>query len=261
MKIIIDERETLIFEQCNIQSTSYKTIQIIKQVLPLGDFILTTEQDETIAIIERKTLQDLLASIKDGRYEEQSYRLSNSIDSQKVQVFYLLEGNLSSLRTIQEKKLIYSVITSLHFFKGFQTLRTYSSNETSELLLCMADKIERNFQKGLSLKKTSQNNINGESNNIPSEEIANYCTVVKKIKKENITPENIGEIILSQIPGISSVTAIAIMKNFNNISLLIDTMKQNPNCLENIQYETNGKMRKISKSCIQSIIKYLLPSM
>ena len=97
--------------------------------------------------------------------------------------------------------------------------------------------------------------------NIPSEEIANYCTVVKKIKKENITPENIGEIILSQIPGISSVTAIAIMKNFNNISLLIDTMKQNPNCLENIQYETNGKMRKISKSCIQSIIKYLLPSM
>ena len=93
----------------------------------------------------------------------------------------------------------------------------------------------------------------------PSNEIANYCTVVKKVKKENITPENISEIILSQIPGISSVTAIAIMKNFQHISLLIDEIKKHPDCLDNIQYETNGKMRKISKSCIQSIIIYLLP--
>ena len=257
MKIIIDERETLIFDHCNslFNIQPYKSIVISKQVLPLGDFILTTDQDETVAIIERKTLQDLLASIKDGRYEEQSYRLANSVELQNIPIFYLIEGGMSSLRTNQEKKLIYSVITSLHFFKGFQTLRTYSPIETAELLLCMVDKIERNFQKGLSLKKTQS----VCDNEIPKE-VANYCTVVKKVKKENITPDNIGEIILSQIPGISSVTAIAIMKKFHNISFLIDEMKKHPDCLENIQYETNGKMRKISKSCIQSIIIYLIPT-
>ena len=37
---------------------------------------------------------------------------------------------------------------------------------------------------------------------IPNEKT--YTNVVHKVKKKNITPENIGEIILSQIPGIST---------------------------------------------------------
>ena len=41
-----------------------------------------------------------------------------------------------------------------------------------------------------------------------------YVDVIKKEKKKNITPENIGEIILSQIPGVSSHTSKVIMKNF-----------------------------------------------
>ena len=40
--------------------------------------------------------------------------------------------------------------------------------------------------------------------------------VVKKVKKENITPENIGEIILSQIPGVSSHTSQIIMNKFGS---------------------------------------------
>jgi len=257
MKIIVDERETLLFEQCNmlltITNNPYKGVQLIKQVLALGDFILTKDNDEPVAIIERKTLQDLLASIKDGRYEEQSYRLANTV--RDIPIFYLIEGTISSLRTEQEKKLVYSAMTSLHFFKGFQTLRTHSSTETAELLICMADKIERNLQKGVPLKHS---NTIATQDGIPSN-VANYCTVVKKVKKENITPENIGEIILSQIPGISSVTAVAIMKQFTSISNLIDELKKNPDRLENIQYETNGKLRKINRTCIQSIITYLIP--
>ena len=257
MKIIVDDREILIYEQCNMLLTmvnnSYKNIQLTKQVLALGDFILTKDNDEHVAIIERKTLQDLLASIKDGRYEEQSYRLANTI--RDIPIFYLIEGNISSLRTEQEKKLVYSAMTSLHFFKGFQTLRTHSSTESAELMVSMADKIERNLQKGVPLKHIATN----ASPDGQTTEVANYCTVVKKVKKENITPENIGEIILSQIPGISSVTAVVIMKQFTSISNLIDELKKNPNRLDNIQYETNGKLRKINRTSIQSIITYLIP--
>lgn len=255
MKIIVDEREILIYGNLTLTlvNTQYKNIQLIKQVLELGDFILTKDNDEPVAIIERKTLQDLLASIKDGRYEEQSYRLANTV--RDIPIFYLIEGTISSLRTEQDKKLVYSAITSLHFFKGFQTLRTHSSTETADLLICMADKIERNLQKGVPLKHCNTiTTPDGISSNV-----ANYCTVVKKVKKENITPENIGEIILSQIPGISSVTAVAIMKQFTSISNLIDELKKNPDRLENIQYETNGKLRKINRPCIQSIITYLIP--
>lgn len=251
MKIIIDEREPLIFEKLItiIQQNPSKNIQITKQVLHLGDIILTNDADETITIIERKTLQDLLSSIKDGRYEEQSYRLMNTENSNKTIVFYLLEGMMSSLRTEQEKKLIYSVIASLHFFKGFQTLRTSSSNETAEMIFAMADKIERNIQKGIPLLRTIENTSD------PGEPV-HYCNVVKKVKKDNITPDNIGEIMLSQIPGISSVTAIAIMQKFQNISHLIHEIKIDPTCLENIQYETNGKIRRINKSSVQNILLY-----
>jgi ERCC4-type nuclease len=266
MKIIVDERETLLFEQCNLLLTlpnsPYKNIQLIKKVLDLGDFILTRGDDEPVAIIERKTLQDLLASIKDGRYEEQSYRLANTV--RDIPVFYLIEGTISSLRNEQEKRLVYSVMASLHFFKGFQTLRTHSYLETAEMLICMTDKIQRNLQKGIPLKRTvSQASQGSQGTMVPechTSDVANYCTVVKKVKKENITPENIGEIILSQIPGISSVTAVAIMKHFSSISNLIDELKKNPARLENIQYETNGKLRKINRTCIQSIITYLIPA-
>lgn len=255
MKIIVDEREILIYGNLTLTlvNTQYKNIQLIKQVLDLGDFILTKDDDEPVAIIERKTLQDLLASIKDGRYEEQSYRLANTI--RDIPIFYLIEGNISSLRTEQDKKLVYSAMTSLHFFKGFQTLRTHSSTESAELIIYMADKIDRNLQKGIPLKHIATNS----SPEGQTTEVAKYCTVVKKVKKENITPENIGEIILSQIPGISSVTAVAIMKHFTSISNLIDELKKNSDRLENIQYETNGKLRKINRTCIQSIITYLIP--
>ena len=255
MKIIVDEREILIYDNLTLTlaNTQYKNIQLIKQVLDLGDFILTKDNDEPVAIIERKTLQDLLASIKDGRYEEQSYRLVNTV--RDIPIFYLIEGTIHSLRTEQDKKIVYSAMTSLHFFKGFQTLRTHSSTESAELMVCMADKIERNLQKGIQIK----HGVTNSSHEGQNTEVANYCTVVKKVKKENITPENIGEIILSQIPGISSVTAVAIMKHFTSISNLIDELKMNPVRLENIQYETNGKLRKINRTCIQNIITYLIP--
>ena len=84
-----------------------------------------------------------------------------------------------------------------------------------------------------------------------------YCTVIKKKKNANITPENFGEIILCQIPTISSTTAIAIMKEFLTINNLIEKLKINENCLNEITTETNSKKRKISKTSIKNIIKFL----
>ena len=85
-----------------------------------------------------------------------------------------------------------------------------------------------------------------------------YVHVIKKIKKENITPENIDEIMLCQIPNISSITAIAIIQKFKTINNLITCIKENENCLKDISY-TNSKnqTRKINKTCLTNIIKFL----
>ena len=251
MKIIIDEREASLHEKCNavIQIGDLKNISIIKQVLPLGDVLFKSNDDVLICIIERKSLNDLLSSIKDGRYEEQSYRLSHNGECSLHQVIYLIEGMMSTLRTPQEKKLVYSCIASLNCFKGFSVMRSNSIQETAEMLVWMADKIDRKSAKTPIVTCTNEiATINTEQN---------YCTVVKKIKKDNITPDNIGEILLCQIPGISSTTAIAIMQHFTSFSHLMDEIKSNPNCLDNLTCESNGKIRKINKKCLESIITYL----
>jgi ERCC4-type nuclease len=271
MKIIIDIREQSLFDifLLKFAENANNNIQILKQVLPLGDILFVSDHDIPICIIERKTLQDLLASIKDGRYKEQSYRLSNSTEYHKHNIFYLVEGIMSTLRTSQEKTTIYSAMASLQLFKGFSFIRSSSQNETVDLLINMADRIHRGIKNGetfaysntmkidSSISNEMTENVIIESNT-SNENIANYCNVVKKVKKENITPENIGEIILCQIPGISSVTAIAIMQKFTNFNDLMNELKINPDCLNNFTVETNGKIRKINKTSIENIKKYLL---
>ena len=89
-------------------------------------------------------------------------------------------------------------------------------------------------------------------------ETDNYCSVVKKVKKENITPDNIGEILLSQIPGISNVSAKAIMIQFKTFPNLILKMNEDDTCLKNITYvNEKNQTRKISKLIISNMIKYL----
>jgi ERCC4-type nuclease len=282
-------------------------VDLSKEVLPIGDVLIQTNEGKDVLIIERKTFADLLSSIKDGRYEEQSYRLLNSSGFPPHSVFYLLEGMFSQLRTGIESKIIYSAMTSLQFFKGFSVHRAATTQESAEWILHMAEKIGREFSKGripYYLTNAYLGNLhkstNGEDASRPKNALypfsnrqsetvnatepggatepvgstesggatelvgateptsSNYCTVVKKVKKDNVTPENIGEIILCQIPGISSVTAMAIMKEFKTFPHLITELQRNPQCIENMTIETNGKTRKINKSSLENIRKYLL---
>jgi ERCC4-type nuclease len=268
MRIIIDERETALYERCQTllaNQPNLSNIQLSKEVLPLGDILLkpTLKEGNTDDIIylmiERKSFSDLLASIKDGRYEEQSYRLEHSSGLPVHSIIYLLEGMFSQLRNDSDKKIIYSAMTSLQFFKGFSVQRTSMMSETAEWLIHMANKIERKITEGAKPYYTKTEPTEKTENSIEQvkNDPANYCTVVKKVKKENVTPENIGEIILCQIPGISSVTAIAIMKHFGTFPRMIHELQNNPTCLENLTIETNGKIRKISKTSLENIRQYL----
>ena len=93
MKLIIDKRESDLYNKTKIHLEKYKfnNIVIYNEVLQLGDVMIKTDEDEIILIIERKTISDLLSSIKDGRYAEQSLRLSNE-NCSNHQIIYLIEG-------------------------------------------------------------------------------------------------------------------------------------------------------------------------
>jgi ERCC4-type nuclease len=263
MKIIIDERETTLYEKCqqilDANKEDYQDIHLSKRVIPLGDILVETDVDETISIIERKSLSDLLASIKDGRYEEQSHRLLWSSQIHPHNIVYLVEGMLSSLRNVQEKRTIYSAITSIQLFKGFSIMRTSSIHETAEFIIHYCNKVGKELAKGKRPANTMSISTTGESHELETvQQPQNYTNFVKKIKRDNITPENIGEIMLSQIPGISAITASAIMKHFSHFTRLLEEIHKDKEVLNGIKIETNGKSRKLGKGVIENIMRYLL---
>jgi crossover junction endonuclease MUS81 len=255
MKVIIDEREASLYDMCLEHECLNKELIVLeKRVLQLGDILFTSDDETTTFLcIERKTLLDLLASIKDGRYTEQSYRLSNCFPNPH-NVVYLLEGMLS---TVKDKKLVISCIASLNYFKGFSVHRTISLAETAMYILCMADKIAREFKKGGRTVGSSLPLNTPELNNPSVEkplESTDYCDVVKVSKKANITKENIGQMLLMQIPGISSTVSIEIMKPFASFIEFVDRIRSEPEYLS--QIKVNG--RKIGSNVIKGINEFIL---
>lgn len=282
MRIIVDVREHDLYEKLDsiIHFEGHSTsLQLFKKALDIGDILIQTDDEKDVMLIERKTLGDLLSSIKDGRYKEQSYRLMHSSGFPPHAVVYMIEGMMSQLRTLIDKKIVYSSMSSLNYFKGFSVFRTCSLYESAETIVWMTQKIEREFQEGtipFYLHRSREPVVrvpvissDGESDtqNVVETPVyetqvliqtpSDYCSVVKKVKKDNITVENIGQILLCQIPGISSVTSAAIMKEYKTFANLVDEIRANPENLYTIHIENNGKMRKISKSCVESIVKYL----
>jgi crossover junction endonuclease MUS81 len=261
MKVIIDERETSLYELClNSEYLNKEMFVLEKRVLQLGDILFTSDDEATTFLcIERKSLQDLLASIKDGRYSEQSYRLSNCFPNPH-NVVYLLEGMLS---TVKDKKVVISCIASLNYFKGFSVHRTVSLAETTMYILCMADKIAKELKKGtkpIGDKVVVNQILAGESSaeqlstTEKPVESTDYCNVVKVSKKANITKENIGQMILMQIPGISSAISIEIMKPFSNFLEFVDRIRSDPEYLS--QIKVNG--RKIGSNVLKGINEFIL---
>ena len=271
MKIIIDEREASLYHLCQTFAETHqiKSAPIEKRVLQLGDIIFTSDDESvTHLVIERKSFSDLLASVKDGRYAEQSHRLIHCFPNPH-NIVYLLEGMFSTVHQEKDKKKIISCMASLNYFKGFSLMRTVSASETAQHIVYLADKMAKELPakaiKEPSLQVSQEPSAEPSSDAQPSSStvqptnaIAPYCSVVKAAKKANITKENIGEIILCQIPGISSTTAVELMKPFNTFAEFMNKIKEDSSYLNSVAIENNGKKRKIGKNVIDGIRGFLL---
>ena len=211
----IDCREHALIKLLNAES---------KQ-LDLGD--ISFEKDgKTFALVERKTTMDLAASLCDGRYQEQSFRLLESgIPSHRI--IYLIEGSLHQVKNIPLKTL-QSAIVSL-WMKGFSVIRTDSIEETAEYLKMIEEK------------------INKEGKDI------DYISTLKIKKKDKLTPENIDIMMLSQIPGVSTVTARALLETYGSMYSLTTQLKENPILLDTFLC---GK-KKISKKISETLRTFL----
>ena len=272
MKLVIDCREKDLLKQINQQvlfTHQFKKIEVVSENLPIGDILIKDDSNNDLVIIERKTIPDLLSSIKDGRYEEQSYRL-NGIKHPNHNIMYLIEGDTNNKKYFQkvDKMMFYSALLSLNYYKGFSVMKTQNLTETAIFICNSLIKIQKNncllkqpFYKNIIVNNESNNDDTETDDNLKQDgalikmrkdeilEIAtlseeeqpeekDYVHVVKKVKKENVTTNNIDEIMLSQVPGISSTTAIAIIQKFKSIKNIVESCN---NFIKEAQSETITK--------------------
>ena len=246
MKLVIDSREPeKFYTEIKNNLNQEINIEIVRDNLDVGDFhIYKNNKDLPDFIIERKSINDLLSSIKDGRYNEQSFRLNN-FPIHNHNIYYLIEGSIEYIKNEQNKRIVYSSIFTISHFKGFSILNTFNINHSINLIIKFIEKLFKEDKK-ISYYNNSENQIE-----------ADYSQVVKSSKKANITKDNILEIMLMQIPNISKSIAYLVSKEFKTLKNLIENIEKNPNCLDNLKYEGDNK-RKISKTAISNIKKFLL---
>ena len=260
------------------ETTSCKHF-IKKEQLPIGDIILQDDTGRDIIIFERKTLYDLAASIRDGRYNEQSFRL-NKENIHNHSIVYIIEGDIE--RYIEKKgrvskKTLISCMFSLLYYKGFSVFRTNSICETADVVVFFADKYyktslsdksrvfyyaegtkekEKDKDKDKDKDKEKQNqeenqivspsSVKGKakSEDDGSDDNEKYCAALKSHKEKNeyITPDNINIIMLTCVPGISSKVATQLMREYKTIQNLLYQLEKTPDMLNTfmIKTETDG---------------------
>lgn len=252
--ISIDVRECDLWKCIQPLCAELSNIKVESKNLELGDVLISYVSDDgavaEILVIERKTIMDLASSIHDGRYKEQSYRLfHHSIPNHNI--MYIIEGDMSMYNprfTSVSTNALASACISLQYYKGFSVHKSKNVQETKDYVLQFSKKVLKD--------KSFLGFYNGDGKSVYDDVV--YTDVVKKRKKDNITPENVGVLLLSQVPSVSDIMAKAILKEFTCFRELINKVHENKDILNSISYQTStGKTRKIPKNVKENIIKYL----
>jgi len=255
MKIIYDYREKDLIDlsKTYVCDNNLTNIEIEVERLDIGDIIIKSDEKELL-IIERKSINDLMSSIKDGRFKEQSMRL-NAYNHHNHNIVYLIEGSLISGHSNSRINMnaIYSSMCSILCYKGFSLIRTNNKQETCETIIRYVDYIQREGNKGFYYGLSTNN-----EESILKQEEELYCSTIKKVKADNINTNNIGEIMLCQIPKISANIAHEIMLKYKTIKNLIKSFEENNNMLQEFSYKNNkDQTKKLTKPAIENIKTYL----
>ena len=240
MELICDYREKHAIKQFQHSLTQepYKEIQIKNNNLDLGDFQIGN------MLFERKTHQDLASSILDGRYQEQSNRLmEHAANNQTLKVIYIIEGNLDlyfNQHNISKDKII-SCIMSLFYEKGFQVLLTKHLNETCDYLLKFCLKYYTKY-----------------SESCDKEEQTPFVCLQPKKKSSQICKENIGIIMMSNVPVISTHVATQLLEPFDfKLGDFLQKIQSEPTYLNELKVKTKDKKeRKLAKNIREILVEF-----
>ena len=153
--------------------------------LPIGDYLIGDK-----IIIERKTIADFLASVKNGRIFQQAYRMANSPCSSIL----ILEGEKPPPETTKMKRAaIQGVLLHLTVVLNIPVIRSRDIKETAWLINQIAEQYQ-NVQK-------------------PKNKFVIFRSTNFKVKKQ----QRLKLQLLQNISGIGTIKALALLRSFGSI--------------------------------------------
>ena len=172
-RIVIDDRE----RKSGIPELIKKIgINVEIKTLQVGDYIVSPE-----TVVERKSIQDFMSSIFDGRLFDQCNRLKENFQFPII----LLEGNVDEIEDITENPFVfYGAMSTIAIDFKIPIIPTPSASDTAKLLIAMCSRKE---------------STNGH--------------YLKKIKKStDIEKQQLS--VLSSLPGVGEKTAVRMLEKF-----------------------------------------------
>lgn len=285
-QLVIDNREKYIIKYINEyndtineadnKSKNKKIIKYEIKQLDIGD-ILIYVNDELFIVIERKTINDLISSIMDGRYREQKLRLKALMEkhNMRLKIIYLIEGKLIGKRKSSiPNSTVWSTMCKLIMRDNFIVFRSKSIKESVNFIKTMSNKAVESYKTNeyITSLKNETNIEGGVNNNIEDSKnlFSQYASSIRIKKKDNLTPGICFSRQLAQIPGVSARIALCIMNVYQSMPKLIIAyeeinkkteeideviiMRMKKDMLKDIQLT---KSRKLGRKLSETIYKYI----
>ena len=190
-KLIVDYREKRIIDKLK---ASQKIIDILEvRNLDIADIIV--QHDKYSFYIERKSVPDLVSSIKDGRYKEQKIRLQSQIHKDtSSHIMYIIEG-INKFRNHNEENIYYGSWISTTLRDRIPVFRTSNMDETVSLIIRLLMRLQKDatqfFNNNLndSLTSTESNNLNESTNSNINQDhsLDKNSTIINENNDINIT--------------------------------------------------------------------------
>lgn len=174
--------------------------------LDIGDVTIEDPENDIKLVFERKTVADLAASIKDGRYKEQKHRLLSNFPA--ASITYIIEDGAIIAKDLHGlRKSVYSGVYMNSMYRdGVHVVFTKNIGETAQWIRDVATKCREKPESFKSNKEGDDYLLSRKS---------------KCRKIENIDPISCYKLQLCQVPGISYKLAEGIIERYPSLLSLM----------------------------------------
>jgi len=237
--------------KCGIRS-EHKNIEIGDVIWVAENKMNKKERYVLDYIIERKAVEDLSSSIKDGRYTSQKYHLEHA---GLWRVMYLVEGDIKTGKlTEPDKKQIFSACIETDILNEMYILRTENvSPGTIDLYVNLTNSIKSLYNP----MRMDGNSMQRQQSALPT--FHEFTENMRDFTSKERTVENMWGIMLTQVSLIGLAKAEAIINQYPTPIAMyeeFDSLNWNKSNCENVIAQIECKGKKIGPAAARKVFEF-----